>query len=224
MAMIRKRPRAPWLTWALGVGAMFSGAALLAHILAGVALPLALALTATLLAVTAWLVWRRTAADERRLLLQRAGVGVVWGVAATLAYDVAKYALSLLDPSPYNPFEAIRIFGILLTGRAAPAELSLAAGVGFHLLNGVAFGVAFCFLFGRRGVLAGIAWGLFLELFQLTLYPGWLDVRFYEEFARISALSHVVYGAVLGLGCRAGLRRIEAAAANPQPPDLTRAP
>jgi hypothetical protein len=223
MAMIRKRPRAPWLAWALGVGALFSGAALLAHILAGIALPLALALTATLLAVLARVAWRRTAPAERRLLLRRAGVGVVCGVAATLAYDVAKHALSLLDPSPYNPFEAIRIFGILLTGPAAPAGLSLVAGIAFHLLNGIAFGVAFCFLFGRRGVLAGIGWGLFLELFQLTLYPGWLDIRFYEEFARVSALSHVIYGAVLGLGCRAGLRRVEATT-DPQPPSLTRAP
>ena len=51
-------------------------------------------------------------------------------------------------------------------------------------------------------------WGLFLETFQLTLYPGWLDIRTYSEFATISALSHVVYGATLGLLARAILPRL----------------
>lgn len=207
VAVTERRPRRQWLHWALGVGALFSGAALLAHILAGIALPLALALTAALLLLAVWSVWRRAAPAERQQLIGRAVIGLGAGVAATLTYDVAKYGLAQWDPSPYNPFEAIRVFGLLLTGPAAPASLSLAAGLAFHLLNGIAFGVAFCFLFGRRGIIAGITWGLFLELFQLTLYPGWLDIRFYEEFVRISALSHVIYGAVLGWGCQTGLRR-----------------
>ena len=67
------------------------------------------------------------------------------------------------------------------------------------------FGVAYVFLFARDGAISGgralatgVAWGIFLELFQLTLYPGWLDIRAYKEFAMISALGHVVYGATLG--------------------------
>jgi hypothetical protein len=82
----------------------------------------------------------------------------------------------------------------------------ITAGIAFHVLNGIAFGTSYCALFGTRGVRAGIAWGVFLEVFQLTLYPGWLDIRFYREFATISALSHVAYGAVLGFTCRAALR------------------
>lgn len=73
-----------------------------------------------------------------------------------------------------------------------------------HLLNGTSFGVAYLFLFARdgrtsvrRALLTGVGWGLFLETFQLTLYPGWLDIRLYQEFATISALSHIVYGATL---------------------------
>jgi hypothetical protein len=67
------------------------------------------------------------------------------------------------------------------------------------------FGVAYVFLFARDGAISagralgtGVAWGIFLELFQLTLYPGWLDIRTYEEFVTISALGHIVYGATLG--------------------------
>jgi hypothetical protein len=65
---------------------------------------------------------------------------------------------------------------------------------------------------GARGARAGVAWGLFLELFQLTLYPGWLDIRLYREFAMISSLGHVVYGLVLGAGTRRLLARPDAVA------------
>jgi hypothetical protein len=58
----------------------------------------------------------------------------------------------------------------------------------------------------RRGLATGIAWGLFLESFQLAIYPGWLNIRFLDEFRQISFLSHVVFGAVLGLLVPAGLR------------------
>jgi hypothetical protein len=44
-------------------------------------------------------------------------------------------------------------------------------------------------------------------MFQLTLYPGWLNIRLYAEFAQISAISHVVYGLVLGKACQVGLGR-----------------
>jgi hypothetical protein len=53
-----------------------------------------------------------------------------------------------------------------------------------------------------------MAWGAVLEVFQLTLYPGWLDIRAYQEFAQISALSHLAYGATLGWSARTGIDRI----------------
>ena len=53
----------------------------------------------------------------------------------------------------------------------------------------------------------GALWGLFLEAFQLTLYPDWLGIRFVDEFVRISALSHLAYGASLGLIARWGFRQ-----------------
>ena len=43
----------------------------------------------------------------------------------------------------------------------------------------------------------GIGWGLFLEAFQLTLYPGWLDIRLYQEFATISTVVTSVGAALL---------------------------
>lgn len=175
-----------------------SGAALVVHILSGVSLPLGLAVAGTLILLVGGWVWGRASEDQKRSLglLIRAGLGA--GLVATVIYDTTRTALSRLDPSPYNPFEALRAFGSALIGTESSQTLVMAAGAAFHLLNGLAFGVAFCLLFARRSVLQGVAWGLFLELFQLTLYPGWLDISAYREFVQISALSHIAYGATLG--------------------------
>jgi hypothetical protein len=113
--------------------------------------------------------------------------------------------LSQWDPSPYNPFEAIHLFGILLVGSTPSNFVINTAGMLFHVVNGVSFGLAFCLVVARPTVIAGIAWGLFLALLQITLYPGWIGMRFYQEFATISGFSHVVYGVTLGYCCRYGV-------------------
>lgn len=189
----------------LAAAALFSGVALLSHIVLGVSLPVAVSVMGGIVAMVCIVTWRRTPRAARDILKRVMIKGAVAGVIATGAYDASKALLSRLDPSPYNPFELIFVFGMLLTNAKAPA-LVYAAGAAFHLFNGVAFGVSFCTLLGRRGILAGIAWGLALECFQLSLYPGWLGMTFYREFAQISVLGHLVYGAVLGELCRRALR------------------
>ena len=189
----------------LAAAALFSGAALLSHIAMGVSLPFALAVLASVVAAVCIVMWRRTPAAARELLKRLVIMGSAAGVIATVAYDGSKAIFSWLDPSPYNPFETIRIFGMLLSGATVPA-LQYAIGAGFHLFNGVAFGVSFFMLLGRRGIVAGIAWGLGLECFQLSLYPGWLGITLYREFVQFSVLGHVVYGAVLGFMCRRALQ------------------
>lgn len=191
----------------LGVGACFSGAALVTHIVAGLSLILALVFTGSILILAVGWVWRRSRPKERVRVIRYAKVGMLSGLVALVAYDLSKWGLSQLDPTPYNPFEAIRMFGVVLAGQSASIAVVYAAGIAFHVLNGVAFGIAFAFLFGHLGMIAGVVWGLFLESFQLVLYPGWLDIRFYEEFLLISGLSHAVFGAVLGLSCQYGLRQ-----------------
>ena len=198
----------------IGLFALFSGIALLMNIIGGVSLALALAGTAVVLLGGFAIALRGQDAESRRWTLRTAAVGAVTGITATVCYDAAKAVLSTLDPSPYNPFEALRIFGQLLLGTDSTAVGVLVVGGAFHMLNGTAFAVAYCFLFGRDGrsslrwaLLTGMGWGVFLEIFQLTLYPGWLNIKFYAEFATISALAHLVYGATIGLLARVGLRR-----------------
>jgi uncharacterized membrane protein YagU involved in acid resistance len=193
----------------LALGGLFSGVALLLYLLAGVSLVLALLVTSVLLIGGLAFVLAVSSSSGRRWVLLTVLGGAAAGLAATVAYDISKTILSQVDPSPYDPFHAITAFGTLILGAGADSALVLLAGAAFHLLNGTSFGVAYAFLFARdgritlrRALLTGIIWGAFLETFQLTLYPGWLDIRFYAEFATISALGHVVYGATLGLAAR----------------------
>jgi hypothetical protein len=211
--MASSRARNLFFLRLLGIGALFSGIALLAHILAGISLRFALALTLGLLTLTLLLLWQRTSTEERSPMMRRTIVGLVSGLLATASYDSAKFALSQWDPSPYNPFEAIHLFGLLLAGSSASNLVVNAAGTLFHLVNGISFGLAFCLLVERPGLLSGIGWGLFLAVLQITLYPGWTPMNFYQEFATISAISHVLYGIVLGYASRYGLNVSGAVAA-----------
>jgi hypothetical protein len=197
----------------LGVLALFSGAALLLNIVVRLDLRIGLlASTVCLLIGVGW-VYARSSSEQRRSVTREVIFGALAGIAATLAYDVSKVLLAAIDPSPFDPFHAIGVFGQMLTGSTEPGTFTVTAGILFHLVNGTSFGVAYVLLFGRRGDLGirraavtGVGWGMFLELFQLTLYPGWLDIRAYSEFAAISLISHVVYGVVLGIVARSLFR------------------
>ena len=189
-------------TRVIGFGLLFGGVALVIHIVGGVSLRLALGLGALVPFAAFRLVWRSMELDARRRLVLQLKAGLSGAMIATGAYDLTRFTLSRLDSSPYNPFEVIRIFGMLLVGASAGPTLVYSLGAAFHILNGLCFGIAYWLLFGRHGVWAAVVWGAFLEVFQLTLYPGWLNLRFYREFAQISATSHLVYGAVLGFGCK----------------------
>lgn len=195
-------------SWVIGVSAVFSGVALLTHIIGGVSLRLALVAT-LLLPVSAFATaWWKMTPERRQKTIAGLKVGLLAGLLATSAYDLTRFTFYRWDTSPYNPFEVIRVFGSLIVGASAKPVVLYATGAAFHALNGLCFAVAYWFLFGRYGVPAAIVWALFLEMFQLTLYPGWLNIKFYREFLQISAFSHVSYGVVLGFGCQWLQRRI----------------
>jgi hypothetical protein len=199
---------------ALGVACLFSGVALLGVILARLALPLTLGLTTCVFLIALAGVWLLAGPGRRGRLGRMIAAGIVTGIVATIVYDVTRFVLSQLDPSPYNPFELVRVFGSLLLGDDVSAETQRIAGTAFHLLNGTMFGLSYVLLFGRGGettrrwaVATGLGWGLFLEAFQIVLYPSWLQIQFVSEFATIGAFSHIFFGLTLGVVGRTLLRR-----------------
>ena len=196
-----------------GLASLANGAALVIHIVGGFPLGILLAVVWFVAAVAIGAIAIAGGPTVRSGIVRIVVVGLVVGLAATLLYDVTKAFLSVLDPSPYDPFETTRVFGRILLGEDAPPTAIVIVGWAFHFMNGSTFAIAFAALFARggqigllRGLATGIAWGIFLETFQLILYPGWLSIGFIDEFRRISFLSHIVFGAILGLFVPAGLR------------------
>lgn len=192
---------------AVAVALLFSGVALVLHIITGVSLALGLAAGAIVVAAVAGIVWRRSTPERRRDFLLHLRVGALAAVLATIVYDLTRVVIAAIDPARISPFEAFRAFGVGLVGDGLSDTALFFVGLGVHALNGVAFGVAYCLLFGTRGPIAGVIWSLVLTLFQVGLYPGWLDVEAYRPFVTMSLIGHIAYGIVLGGLCRRWILR-----------------
>jgi hypothetical protein len=198
----------------LGFAAGFSGLAVLGYILTPMPLLITQLAALCVAFVGLGVVLRRASPAIVRELWRTARAGIIAGVVATFVYDVARTSLSLLDPSPYNPFEAIRQFGIGIVGIDAGTTTIMGVGWAVHLLNGMSFGVIYA-MFARdhltamrTAILSGMAWGVALELIQSILYPGWLGIStVLGEFLLISGAGHLIYGATLGFGVRGLLMR-----------------
>jgi hypothetical protein len=181
-----------------GAACCISGAALVVHILTGSPLWLALAAFgfAGSMGVAVVAVNEPGAVARLRHL---AGRGVIVGVVGTAAYDVSRWILVQVGGLELSPFEALPLFGQALLGEDRTGLLVTVAGVGYHLVNGIAFGVAYVIWFGHRPWWTGIIFALGLEAFMLALYPGWLDPASIAELTQVSMVGHFVYGGTLGL-------------------------
>jgi hypothetical protein len=189
-------------------GAVFlvSGASLVVHILTGAPLwALLAALVTGGCVLVARFVWALPAA--RAEWVTRVKVGAAVGLVATGAYDLSRWLLVQLGGLHLSPFKALPFFGEALLGGLGDGTVRTAVGIGFHLLNGVTFGIAYTAWFGRRGPWWGVPFALGLEAFMLALYPGWLDVRSVQELTEVSLAGHVVYGLTLGFGTHRALAR-----------------
>jgi hypothetical protein len=116
-----------------------------------------------------------------------------------MVYDASRWITAATIAKDINPFAAWPVFGRAIAGKETAAGAALAIGLGYHIINGLSFAVAFAVLMPRSGVVGGIAWGLALEAAMLSIYPGWLDIRAIREFTTVSLLGHIFYGATLGV-------------------------
>jgi hypothetical protein len=197
-----------WAFVTVGLAAGFSGAAVIGTIVTRTSLLLLETVLAVVCLGAAAVVLRRVPRPVAREIVVVARAGLIAGFVGTLAYDVTRVGLSFAEPSPYNPFEAIRQFGLGVFPGGSP-EVVMAAGYTVHFLNGSTFGVIYATFAGRRiravwaAALAGVIWGMTLVVLQGILYPGWLRITdMLAEFLVIAGLGHVAYGATLGLSVR----------------------
>jgi hypothetical protein len=179
---------------------MATGAALVVTIWTGVPLWLSLIGFTLYACFIVSFYWSRASADERRQLLHRARVGSIAGIAATIGYDLSRFAIASLGHFTFQPFDTLLLFGRSIAGPTLePGRAYLIGGL-YHATNGTLFAVAYAILFGNRHWSAAIAFAVLLELAVLSLYPRWLDLRsVQQEFTVVSATGHVVYGTILGL-------------------------
>jgi hypothetical protein len=203
-----------WALATIGLAAGFSGVAVVFSILTGAALYIAEGALFIIPMAATVAIARRMPRAVVREVWHVARAGLLSGFAATLVYDGTRIALAALDPSPYNPFEAIRRFGLGMVPAGAGMPAVMLAGMVIHFLNGTSFGVIYAIFVGRHvrtrqaAALTGLGWGLTLELVQSILYPGWLHITtVLREFLVISAVGHVTYGLTLGLGTQWFLQR-----------------
>ena len=195
---------AAWRQRVAGGLFLVTGAGLVVHLLVGLPLWLTVMGGFVLAAVTFTLMGGGALGSR---LQRRVRVGLVSGMLATLAYDVTRLLLVSTVGYSIKPFDTWRLFGLGLIGPNTSVAAQWATGVAFHVANGLTFATAFTIWMGERGPVWGIGFALVLEGFMLSLYPGWLDIRSYSEFAQVSVLGHLVYGSVLGASAQRLLGR-----------------
>ena len=118
--------------------------------LTGVALSIAEAALVIAPLAAAIAIARRAPRQVAREVWRVARIGLLAGFAATLIYDITRTVLSVFDPSPYNPFEAIRRFGAGILPAGTGLAAVMAAGLFIHFLNGSSFGVIYAIFAGRH--------------------------------------------------------------------------
>jgi hypothetical protein len=208
----------------VGLAAGFSGVAMLTYILTPISVIAAEIGFAVVAVIVLVHLVRRAPEPLLREVARSARAGIAAGAVATLAYDASRTVLSLFDPLPYQPFEAISRFGLGVLPAGSDPRLVLGVGFVIHMVNGCSFGVIFAMfardrlVTARSALASGMVWGVVLELVQSILYPGWLGITTtLKEFLVISGAGHLVYGATLGIGVRGLLRAGRPAPLRPMP-------
>lgn len=146
-----------------------------------------------LLAVFALAVARRDGALAERIV-----AGLWAGALATFTYDVVRVPIAAAG---VPVFKAISYFGTLILEQSRPTLASELAGWGYHLSNGVGFGLMYLVMVRRPRLWSAMLWGVTLEAAMLaTPYAEIFGYRMTPEFLAITLGSHLVYGATLWAG------------------------
>jgi hypothetical protein len=147
-----------------------------------------------------YLLWSKVNKQGRTGINQLLLSGLWAGGLATLAYDVARIPVA---HAGIPVFKAISYFGTVLVGAESPTLWSEALGWGYHLTNGVSFGLMYAALVRKPRVYSAVIWGLMLEaVMLLTPYAEVFGYRRDGKFLAITIGAHAVYGLVLWLALR----------------------
>lgn len=146
------------------------------------------------------ILWASLRDDSTREVGNLITSGVWAGGLATLAYDLVRIPVA---HAGVPVFKAISYFGTVMVGAESPTAASEVWGWGYHLSNGVSFGLMYAALVARPRVYSAVIWGLTLEaVMLLTPYAEVFGYRRDAKFLAITIGAHVVYGLVLWAALR----------------------
>jgi hypothetical protein len=175
-----------------------TGAALVVYIISGISLGTA-TIALLIVGIVTWaLVLWRLDPGVRHWLASRVKIGALAGVPAVLAYDTVRWGIVALASWSFEPFHALPLFGMAILGPETDLFSATIVGIGFHLVNGIGFAIAYAIVFRRPSIKTGIAWAMVLEAAMLLLYPRWLGVDLFGELMPVSLAGHLAYGGMLG--------------------------
>lgn len=125
--------------------------------------------------------------------------GIACGLLATVAYDIVRPIIVWIFQFHTNPYKAMPLFGSRITGRPTDDGFAVLVGWLYHFWNGISFGVMFALVRPRGGAIAGLIWGVGLQVFMILVYPSFLDARLDDVgFMVTGLLGHAIWGLVLG--------------------------
>lgn len=193
------------------IAALFlgSGAALLVYILSGISLLITFSVILAGAVVIGVIVWKTAPDPKKADLKKKFRIGLIAGLLAMIAYDLSRLLLVTLTPMTVWPFEAFMVFGQAFIGEEIRSTGVFLLGVIYHIVNALAFAVAYTLAFGKKGTWYGLAWAMILEVVMLLVYPGWLNIHKIGQFITMSFFGHVFYGIVLGYSAKRLLLRNE---------------
>ncbi len=135
----------------------------------------------------------------------RAGPAVADFVAAA-AYDLVRLVLVRMVDISFWPFDVLSRFGRLLVGSSAPMSVVDAAGVVHHSVHGCGFALAIVLFVDRPTMAKALVGAGLLQLFMLSLSPGWLRLPAHGELLSVAAVGHLAYAVTLTVTTRQLLR------------------
>ena len=176
-----------------------TGAALVIYVTSEISLALAVVITVAIFLGVFAAGWFRIPLAQRAEAKRRVVVGIAAGAAGTAAYDAIRVIHVAVVDLRFPSFDILEAFGTALLGEGRAEWMVMTAGIGFHVTIGVGLVTAYTLVLRRPNVVNGVVFALVLGTFAVVIIPNWLGTEeVFLEFLAVSAVGHLVYGAMAG--------------------------
>ena len=133
----------------------------------------------------------------RQYLATALAIGCVAGLAASLAYDLARVPFHMMGQRIFAPISA---YGVWIAESGRSSRFTESIGWAYHLSNGLTFAIMYALFMRHRHWAWAVLWACLLETLAILCPFGRIfSVRGNYPTVAIAYLGHVAYGIPLGL-------------------------